>query len=923
MAAADADRNLLFGLMALQADAISRDQFVDACALWAGRKDQPLGDILVERGWLAPEDRADVDRLVGRKLKRYHGDATASVAGVIAGPLRESLEAIDNPAVRQALGDLIGPAAQAGSDGQQPVPRAAPAEPVLISTIGTGHESRDRYTLSRLHAQGGIGQVWLARDPALGREVALKELRPDQVKNKHAGARFLREAQVTGQLEHPGIVPVYELAGRAGDGVPYYTMRFIRGRTLSDAVKAYHEKRQAGRPAPLDQLALLSAFVNACQAVAFAHSKGVIHRDLKGQNIVLGDFGEVVLLDWGLAKVIGHDESAARSVVRTQSSAESGETMEGDVLGTPAYMAPEQAQGRLEATDRRTDVYGLGAILYEILTSKPPFSGEKLTDVLWRVVHEAPEKPRALNAAAAPALEAICLKALSKDPAARYDSALELAAEVQRYVADEPVGAYREPWNRRVARWGRRHRTLVVGAATLLVTTLAALVVNNLLVRRERDQAEAARTLAETNFGIARLTLKDLAARAVDHGLESVPGSEDVRLNLADRVAMFTRSLLAARPNDRALRIDAGLDLERVAALQRDVGNQLGGVTASQAIGVLVDDRPLDSANEMFKAPPAESIRPQYPDDAERVQALAKVLNTLALILNDRGRPKEAESYARLAVNLLDQAGLASPSTPATARRTAVRILTRLASYQQEQGRASEARDTIARALELRDPVEKSDLVTRAFTRHAAILHALGDHNGATRVLNEAIQDGRAWVALNATLSWRRHELAAALDEQGRLLADNPSRHAAALAALDEALSLTGPLSIDFPRTLDFRRLHASVLNDRGTVLAAAGQIEGAERDLKAARDLTEGLATLVPIARCQLARSLGDLGRLLRDTGRPAEARALLRRAVEIGEAAARDFPDIVATRKLLERDRADLARVLETDAKGPGSAK
>ena len=168
------------------------------------------------------------------------------------------------------------------------------------------HESRDRYTLTHLHAKGGMGRVWLARDGALGRQIALKELRPDQADNSILCSRFLYEAKITAQLEHPGIVPVYEV----GQGeVPYYTMRFVKGRTLSEAIRAYHKKRVAGEADSVDLVALLTSFVGVCHAVAYAHSRGVIHRDLKGQNVVLGDFGEVIVLDWGLAKRIGPDQA--------------------------------------------------------------------------------------------------------------------------------------------------------------------------------------------------------------------------------------------------------------------------------------------------------------------------------------------------------------------------------------------------------------------------------------------------------------------------------------------------------------------------------------------------------------------------------------------------------------------------------------
>ena len=179
-----------------------------------------------------------------------------------------------------------------------------------LSPIGRPSDSTERYTISSLHAKGGIGQVWLARDRSLDRDVALKELRPDRTGDGALLRRFFQEARITSQLDHPGVVPVYELAQGAADhdgGRPYYTMRFVRGRTLSEAVAAFHRDRADGRDRRSDFLALIQAFVGVCNTVAFAHNRRVIHRDLKGQNIVLGEFGEVILLDWGLAKLIDRD----------------------------------------------------------------------------------------------------------------------------------------------------------------------------------------------------------------------------------------------------------------------------------------------------------------------------------------------------------------------------------------------------------------------------------------------------------------------------------------------------------------------------------------------------------------------------------------------------------------------------------------
>ncbi|MCI0456759.1 MAG: serine/threonine protein kinase, partial [Gemmataceae bacterium] len=287
------DRNLLFGVLALQADLITQAQFVEACTLWSTRKQVPLADLLIERGFLTVTDQAHVDWLLQRQLHKHAGDIHASLTAVADGAVRQALSALEDADISQSLAEL---APTAAND--------------IGATIDHVPEPGQRYTLTRLHATGGIGRVWLAHDSTLGRDVALKELRPERADNARVAARFLHEAQITGQLEHPGIVPVYELTQRPDDHQPFYTMRFIKGRTFCDAIRTYHQKRATGRAEPLEQIALLNAFVAVCNAVAYAHSRGVIHRDLKGQNIVLGDFGEVIVLDGGFAKVLGRAEGS-------------------------------------------------------------------------------------------------------------------------------------------------------------------------------------------------------------------------------------------------------------------------------------------------------------------------------------------------------------------------------------------------------------------------------------------------------------------------------------------------------------------------------------------------------------------------------------------------------------------------------------
>src|SRR5215510_5458250 len=199
----DTDRNLLFGVLALQADLIDPKQFVEACLLWTSRKDVPLADLLVERGWIVPEDKAHVDYLLGRKLHKHGGDPRAGLAA-IPDDVKRSLAALEDDEVQHSLANLPRPEEVAHQD----------------ATVDDVPQPQERYARLRLHATGGIGRVWLAHDRALGRDVALKELRPERAEHATLWARFLQEAQITGQLEHPGIVPVYELSRRPNDGQP-------------------------------------------------------------------------------------------------------------------------------------------------------------------------------------------------------------------------------------------------------------------------------------------------------------------------------------------------------------------------------------------------------------------------------------------------------------------------------------------------------------------------------------------------------------------------------------------------------------------------------------------------------------------------------------------------------------------------------
>lgn len=388
------DSNLLFGALALQVGLITPQRFADACVLWSTRDGVTLADVLVEQGWVDEEARRSVEALASTRGAKGSGFASAET--------------------------LSGRASSGVS---------------LAETLNLTPLSGERLRLTRLHSQGGIGQVWRAQDTLLGREVALKELLPELRGSARHRERFFREARVAAQLTHPGTAPVYEY--REEGGRCYYTMRFYSGQTLAETIRRAHAPRGDGdaQSPPFERLfPILEQFLMVCDTIAYAHSKGIVHRDLKGENVVLGEFGEVTVIDWGLAKSIGAREGG---VVPNRETDANSPTIDGERLGTPGFMAPEQARGDLAAIDERTDVYGLSAVLYEALTGRAPFSGSTANEVMHRVETQPPVRPSALYPDTPEELEAICLRGLAKRKEDRFESAAALRDAVRQWLSGQ------------------------------------------------------------------------------------------------------------------------------------------------------------------------------------------------------------------------------------------------------------------------------------------------------------------------------------------------------------------------------------------------------------------------------------------------------------------------------------------------------
>jgi tRNA A-37 threonylcarbamoyl transferase component Bud32 len=380
-------------------------------------------------------------------------------------------------------------------------PRAVTVEARRVGDVGA-----PRFRILRPHARGGLGVVFVARDEELNREVALKQIQDRFREEPVSRARFLAEAVITGNLEHPGVVPVYGLGWR--DGLPYYAMRLIRGESLKETLERLHrggEGDQDPGERSLELRKLLGRFVAVCDVVSYAHDRGVLHRDLKPANIMLGPYGETLVVDWGLATPIDRPASAGPADARPPSGAPSAAPLA--AVGTPAFMSPEQASGERDRLGPASDVYSLGATLYSILTGKPPFQGDEVDAVLWAVQRGDFPPPRRVEPHAPAALEAVCIKAMSTRPEDRYPTPRALADDVERWLADEPVSVWREPISVRVRRWASRHRSLVAACGIGLVLTLvgcaAMLAVQAEGNRRLRRANAVARARADLALELA------------------------------------------------------------------------------------------------------------------------------------------------------------------------------------------------------------------------------------------------------------------------------------------------------------------------------------------------------------------------------------------------------------------------------------
>ena len=839
---------------------------------------------------------------VGREETEVVPRATGSPtevdgAPVEAEPLDETVEATDS--ARMSVAPTTGWSGAANPAGTQFWP--GPGDGAMLGSM-----TPSRYQPIRFHARGGLGEIYVAVDGELNREVALKEIQERHGGQAESQFRFIFEAEVTGGLEHPGIVPVYGL-GRHPDGRPYYAMRFIRGESLKAAIKHYHDAtKRAGGPSPAHSLELrqlLGRFVAVCHAIGYAHSRGVLHRDIKPENIMLGPHGETLVVDWGLAKALNHpdpEDETAPKPLRPVSGGDTSMTMVGSVMGTPSFMSPEQAAGEIDGLGPGSDIFSLGSTLYALLTGQVPFRGDSYEDLIDRVKTAEFPPARSVNRAIPPALEAICRKAMARWPGHRYPTAAALAADIDRWMADEPVSAYREPWTARLARRAKRHRTAVAVSFALLLTASTALAISTVLIGRERIKTER-------NFQRARSAVEQMLTPVGEVELADIPQMEGVRRDLLMRAFAFYSEFLAERGGDRSFRREAGRANVRLG----DIREMFGSYVQAEA-----DYR---RAIALLEGPTA---------DVESRRALARARANLGVLLKKSNRFAESETFLRRALAERQSLATESPGDPDDARAlasTRYQLGTLLARLE-DRSREDEA--TYRRAIQeqqaLVDQPSSGPEASRELARYLnnlGILLAGSDPDAAEAAFRRAlsIQDKlQAESATNAGFRWQRARTwnnLANLYFKARLAEEAEPFYEKAKEGFES-------LAADFPRVPDYRRELAITLNNLGELR----EVRPSEKSdpgvlFRKARDDQRRLVDEfpeVPDHRMKLAITQLHIGDLLR-TGDPAGSEAAFRAAIALQTKLVADYPQVPEYQSALGRTLTELASFLVVQGNRP----
>ena len=747
----------------------------------------------------------------------------------------------------------------------------------------------NRFVVKRELARGGLGTIFVAEDRQIPRDVALKEIPEKYAGNVDFTRRFMLEAEVTGALEHPGIVPIYAL-GSNETGRPYYAMRWIRGQSYRESIDRFYSRfSEEGGDASSQRLAfrkLLSQFISVCYAIHYAHERGVLHRDIKPDNIMLGPNNETVVVDWGIAKIMDEAEptpeqsntepsqdndsdqqTGVMETLRIRHHDSRAKTTVGVTVGTPAFMSPEQALGWNDTLTPASDVYSLGATLYYLLTGQASYTGRDAMEAV--VVARTGEfpKPREIRSEVPRPLEAICLKAMSGSIQDRYSTPVELAEEVEAFLADERVAAWPEPIWSRVRRWFRHHRAALTGVIAslsmgllMLLTLSIVLTAANTRERRARHEAETQRDRANANFTLARNVVdKYLTAIGEDPRLAAA-GLDGLRKELFVAAQDFYQDLVAQSAVDDQLSTDQAWAMFRSAGITHEIE------TPDQAVGKY---RQALAAFERLGVPDGQ----------------ADSSFNIALALSESGKNEEAskaiDNTIALCRNLLKD----HPDNAEVHRREASSLLLK-ATWLRQSRKLDEAAVVLKRSLDIRQALveqNKENDSLRAEVAQTLEVMAVLDQNKhqddeAAKKLDRAHAIRTELVKQHSQSLFHRNALASNLTAIADLQRHRTQLDAAKLS-YEKAVAAQNSVIDAVVQVTKYRQRLAQTYNNQGSLLATRGESKAAAQAYEASIRVNLALVGQRPndpIRRGLLATSYTNLAEIVHRDGDSAAAMKL-----------------------------------------------
>jgi len=762
-----------------------------------------IADLIAEHPDLAPELARELEKL---------GDATLAPSA--------SAEESDQPTLQRTAKS---PADQE-TDPTLPVPDDA--SPGITPTAGMPTEPKPPaqirylgdYELTEVLGRGGMGVVYKARQVSLNRTVAVKMILSGEYASEEGIRRFQAEAEAAASLEHPGIVPIYEI-GRHQQR-HYFSMQFVEGQSLDAVVREQPlTSRKAGE------------YLHAiAKAMAYAHEQGVLHRDLKPGNILIDADDQPHVTDFGLAKRVDSDSEV---------------TATGQVLGTPSYMPPEQALGEHKKIGPASDVYSLGALLYAVLTGRPPFQADSAASTLMQVIEQETVEPRTLNPSIDRDLETICLKCLQKDVPERYDNAGELAEELGRYLRGEPIHARPISAPQRFARWCKRKPLIAgLGAAIVLLLVSGTAISTYFAVkssqnatyfRNERDRADIKTEEANDALAQQKLALEETEA-TIDQYVETITNAELLR---EPRFQPLLKELLSdarAHYENFISRHGQGADKaqrEKSAEAVTEIGklHQQGG-SKQEALAAFQQSLPL-----------WRSLADDYPNQVKFARNLAHSYGYIAVLKSDLGEMDASAAANQQGTSLLEALVKKDPQNQKT-RELLAGFYAALAKEKSAKGDLKEAFALASTRLQMLEALQAESPMSDEYLYFLVIgLQDIGDLRRLSGDLSAAKLDYDRAIQIAAPLvernpdreKWDYEYALATLYKTQGIIHTNASEPKQALVWYEKAREILERLATNHPNSTDLQSRYAQIRHDAALSYMNTGDTNGAEEEFKAA----------------------------------------------------------------------------------------